>query len=217
METIPLVEIDLEQDQPATAAGQGWQPKYDQLAMRIHDLTTTTKPLRVLVAAAAIHDASPRFTVNLAIALTRQRLRVLLIETDPNSTELAELFDVPNEIGFCQWQHGEIDDDDAIQPSSLAGLSIMPAGTPLQPPNVTSPSPAAAPWPELTDTFDVLILYAPAALAVSPPELPNLLTQAHACLALTRRRRDIAPLRQRLAAFRQITACHPLAVVSLNS
>ena len=79
---------------------QYWADSYGRTIEVIDQLRGQLSCPVILLGSAEQANASPRIAVNLAIALTRSNLRVLLVETDPTSTDLASIFDQSTGPGF---------------------------------------------------------------------------------------------------------------------
>jgi len=200
-ESIPVVAIDLNKDMPsAQAAGTtgAARSKYDTLADLIEKLRPQVRCPVIAVSALKPKDVSPRLTVNLAVTLIRRALRVLIVEADPSNKELATLFGLPEEPGFFEWRRGAAWISHTTHRTQLVGLSVMPAGIPNEP----QKNPDLELWREkhrwgnLSNDFDVVLLYYPSALVVQPqsPEQimgVHLRNMAHGVLALTRSTKQI--------------------------
>jgi len=197
-ETLPVVAIDLNRDMPSAGGPNAARSKYDTLA----DIAETLRPQArcpvIAVSALNPKDVSPRFTVNLAVTLIRRALRVLIVEADPGSKELAALFGLPEEPGFFEWRRGAAWISHTTHPTQLVGLSVMPAGIP----NEQQKNPELELWREkhrwgnLAKDFDVVLLYYPSALA-EDPQTPEQIMGVHmrdmcqGILALTRSAKQI--------------------------
>jgi|GEM_PF-5607046 len=200
-ESIPVVAIDLNKDMPtAQAAGTtgAARSKYDTLADLIETLRPQIRCPVIVVSAHKPKDVSPRLTVNLAVTLIRRALRVLIVEADPSNKELATLFGLPEEPGFFEWRRGAAWISHTTYRTQLVGLSVMPTGVPNEP----QKNPDLELWREkhrwgnLSNDFDVVLLYYPSAL-VEQPQSPeqimgvHLRDMAHGVLALTRSTKQI--------------------------
>ena len=200
-ETIPVVAIDLNKDMPsAQAAGTagGTRSQYDKLADLVEKLRPQIRCPVIAISALKPKDISPRLTVNLAVTLIRRALRVLIVEADPSSKELATLFGLPEKPGFFEWRRGAAWISHTTHRTQLVGLSVMPAGIP----NEQQENPDLELWREkhrwgnLSNDFDVVLLYYPSALSEDPqtPEQimgVHLRDMASGFLALTRSTKQI--------------------------
>ena len=137
----------------------------------------------ILLAVPEFDTASPRAAVNLAISLTRSSLEVLLVEADLDRHDLAAVFELPDSPGFYEWRRGEIWASNAVIPTLLTGLSFMHVGSP-SPEQCNSEvdiSRESHRWGNLRRSYDVTVIYCPAALSV-PSEPSD--TERHASAAL---------------------------------
>lgn len=200
-----LAVIDLSRPASADAAS------YELLIRKIDDLRAHSPCPRIILTAADPADASPRFAVNLGIALARQSFRVLLIDTDPPGSDLAAIFQISGSPGFFEWRRGQAWISQAARKTQLAGLSVMACGTPDA--DQTSPdldlNKESHRWNNLTNTFDAVLLFSPAALSAesqtTPPAASRLLDLADGLLCLTRKPQNLPHLHS-LAS--QLTASH---------
>ncbi|MBN2211373.1 MAG: hypothetical protein JW709_08260 [Sedimentisphaerales bacterium] len=123
----------------------------------------------LLFAAEPPEEGSPRRMVNLAIQLVREGLKVLLIDTEPASGDLAAIFELPQGPGFLDWRRGDAWLNHVAKPAALAGLTVMGAGSSdVSQVRQEDISREIHRWDILRTRFDVVLLYAPAALAPQP-------------------------------------------------
>jgi len=122
----------------------------------------------ILLAVPEFDTASPRAAVNLAISLTRSSLEVLLVEADLDRHDLAAVFELPESPGFYEWRRGEVWASKAIIPTLLTGLSFMHVGnpSPQQCNSEADISRESHRWSNLRRSYDVTVIYCPAALSV---------------------------------------------------
>lgn len=93
----------------------------------------TPDPRVIMVTSALPGDGKTFTSVNLALSIARERdVSVLLVDADAPKPHISELFGVPRERGFLD---ALIDETEAVEglvlPTSIPGLSILPAGTRL--------------------------------------------------------------------------------------
>jgi len=182
-----------------------WTKQYDQLAEAAEQLHRQIDSPVILLGAFDHNDGYTRTAVNLAIALTRSSLsKVLLVEADHCSGELADVFELPHGPGFFEWRRGEIWSSKIITETSLPGLSFMPAGLPSAEqldPKIDLTKERHR-WANLRKNYNVILLYNRTAL-VSEPEtpgqiaadqLPDLADGIFACLRSERNSRQIDAL-----------------------
>jgi|GEM_PF-1649262 len=146
----------------------GWTPQYDQAAKSLITLRDQVEVPAVLITGMNPADVSPRVVVNLAIALTRRGYRILLVEADVGIKPLAAIFEQTDTPGFFEWRRGEIWSSQAIVPSHLPHLSFLPVGTASsdQCNLELDISRESHRWANLRRNFDLILIYAPAALSV---------------------------------------------------
>lgn len=202
-----LAVIDLSRPAAADAAS------YELLIRKIDELRAHSPCPRIILTTADPADASPRFAVNLGIALARQSFRVLLIDADPPGSDLAAIFQIADSPGFFEWRRGQAWISQAARKTQLAGLSVMACGTPDA--DQTSPdldlNKESHRWNNLTNTFDVVLLFSPAALTAEsqtpppPASARHLLDLADGLLCLTHQSQNLTRLHS-LAS--QLTASH---------
>jgi len=207
----PLATIDLTRQTPPPPEDEegitkpAWSPQYDRLADTVNTLRSRLDCPRVIISALEAKDASVRFAVNLGIALTRKSLRVLLIETEQTSNDLAEIFRLHDDAGFFDWRRGDIWISQAAHQSQLENLSFMPSGSASaqQTSSQLDLSKEEHRWKNLSTKFDVVLLYSPSALA-EPRETPqqiasaDLLDIADAVFSLTRSKHATPQITTRL-------------------
>ena len=147
----------------------------------------------ILISSLVPEELSPRFAVNLGLALVTRKLRVLLIEADQTSRDLTEVFEMTPDAGFFEWRRGEIWASKAIHDTMMPNLSFMASGTPSddQNGNQTDLNKESHRWSNLRRNFDTVLLYSPGALSNQPvtPDQPMglpLLDIADGVLGLTR-------------------------------
>lgn len=197
-DTCPTIEIDLEQNQPTPDNPDG---PYRSLITLVDKLCLRHPSPALIIAADNPHEISPRFTVNLAIALAKTAHRVLLIEPDPGSRDLAQLFEFPETPGLLQWLTSQIDLKHSIHNTRLVNLSVMTSGSGVQ----NEPDPdsdldlLSNRWRKLQKTFDIILLYCPADLNFPLPQPASAVVQlADATLLLTRRKKISATEQQKI-------------------
>jgi capsular exopolysaccharide synthesis family protein len=88
-----------------------------------------TEPLHVLLVTSPKRgEGKTSLAGHLAASLARSWRNVLLIDGDLRQPSLHGLFDLPQGPGFAEVLRGEIDLDEVVQSTSLARLSVLPAG-----------------------------------------------------------------------------------------
>ena len=82
----------------------------------------------LMVASASPSEGKTTLAVQLAASLARAGRRVLLIDGDLRCPSLHRLFDLPGEPGVCGMLAGGVKIKEAIHPTSVPGLNVLPAG-----------------------------------------------------------------------------------------
>jgi capsular exopolysaccharide synthesis family protein len=82
----------------------------------------------VMVTSAVTGEGKTSLACQLAASLGRGGRRTLLIDADLRHSAAHGRFDLPPAPGFAEALRGEIDPDDAIRPTKVANLSLLPAG-----------------------------------------------------------------------------------------
>jgi succinoglycan biosynthesis transport protein ExoP len=119
-----------------------------------------------------VGDGKTMLTANLAISIAQSGRKTLLIDADLRRPRIHQLFAHSARTGLATVIQGEASLDNAIQPSEIPGLSILPSG-PL-PPNpadlLTSPR-----FQQLLasarEKYDYVLVDTPALLAVTDPRV----------------------------------------------
>jgi capsular exopolysaccharide synthesis family protein len=82
----------------------------------------------ILVTSAGAGEGKTTLAASLAISLARAGRKTLLIDGDLRGPAVNQLFEVPLQPGFSEVVLNEVDSADAIQPTTVENLSILPAG-----------------------------------------------------------------------------------------
>lgn len=83
----------------------------------------------LMVTSADTGEGKTLLSSHLAGSLARAGKRTLLIDADLRFPGVHGLFDLPPEPGLCDILVGEADTVDTVQPTTLDGLHVLPAGT----------------------------------------------------------------------------------------
>jgi capsular exopolysaccharide synthesis family protein len=117
-------------------------------------------------------DGKSTLTANLAVSIAQSGKRILLIDADLRKPQVHKIFGVGGDVGLVSVITGEVDPAEAIQPSAIPGLSLLPCGP--VPPNpaelLTAPR-----FKDLLDVlreqFDFVLIDTPPLLAVTDPSV----------------------------------------------
>lgn len=135
--------------------------------------STSGKPQKVIqVTSPAVGDGKTLLAANLAISIAQSGRKILLIDADLRRPQLHQLFGHSARTGLSSVIAGEVALADAVQPSAIADLWLLPSG-PL-PPNPADllTSPRFSQLLEAARTeFDFVLVDTPALLAVTDPRV----------------------------------------------
>ena len=93
----------------------------------------TEKPLgRLLVTSSGPQEGKTTAVIDLGITFAQSGQRVLLVDTDMRRPRLHKTFAIPNELGLSSVLLDETLLGEAVRPTSVPGLSVLPCG-PLPP------------------------------------------------------------------------------------
>jgi capsular exopolysaccharide synthesis family protein len=93
----------------------------------LHDARTGTTRV-VQVTSAAAGEGKTTLACHLATSLARAGRKTLLIDGDLRRPAIHQLFELPLQPGFSEVLLGEVEVAEGVQQTTLAGLSVMPAG-----------------------------------------------------------------------------------------
>jgi capsular exopolysaccharide synthesis family protein len=93
----------------------------------LHDSQATTVQV-VLVTSAAEGEGKTSLASHLAASLARAGRKTLLVDCDLRKPAAHKLFDLPLEPGFSELLRGEAQVGDAVRPTRLSRLWLVPAG-----------------------------------------------------------------------------------------
>ncbi len=169
----------------------------------------------VMVTSALGGEGKTTLASHLAASLARAWRKTLLIDGDLRNPGAHSQFDMPAEPGFCEGLRGEIEFEDAVRPTSLSRLWLLPAG------KVDSHSLQAlaqgnvgAVFERLKEQFDFIVLDTSPVLPV--PDA--LLFGQHADAVLLAVLRDVSRVPALYAAQQRLHALgiHPLGAVVIG-
>lgn len=117
------------------AAGRalpGVQVSYQMLSTNLLVGSPALEGKTLLVASAEPNVGRSTTAANIAITLARDGARVILVDSDFRQPDQHVLFRVPNEKGLSNVLVGKLDVKDALMPTSVPDLGLIPSG-PLPP------------------------------------------------------------------------------------
>ena len=151
---------------------------YDRLLSSLELIALSRPGRRILVTSARPREGKSTVVVNLALAMTIARRRVLVVDADLRYPTLHRLLDLPNDSGLANMLSGQCDASEVLQTVTLpagtspttGSLSVIASGT-VSPESVHllgSPRMAAT-LEDLSGRFDFILLDSPPVLPVNNP------------------------------------------------
>jgi capsular exopolysaccharide synthesis family protein len=157
----------------------------------------------VLVTSAVGGEGKTSLASHLATSLARAGQKTLLCDCDMRRPMVHRIYDQPRTAGFCELARGEIEADDAIRPTALPNLSVIPAGQyDDRALSVLAQARARELFDQLRERFDFIILDSAPVLPVAD----TLLLTQHVDAALFSILRDVSQLPKIQAAHERIAA-----------
>jgi capsular exopolysaccharide synthesis family protein len=149
--------------------------------LRTHLIFSTGgDPLRtLLVTSPGAGEGKSTVCANLAVTFAQQHMRVLLVDCDMRRSRLHGLFGVPRTPGLTEVLARQGTLEEAIRPTQVDGLHILPAGTLV--PNISELLGGAgmrAVLAELSKRYDLVVVDTPPVLAAADAEILGVQTDA---------------------------------------
>jgi polysaccharide biosynthesis transport protein len=121
-------------------------------------------PIALLITSPTPGEGKTTISSNLAITLAQAGSRTVLIDADLRRPSINRVFDLKNKSGLSSYLQGESSLDDAIQASSVPGLSIIPSGSiPTNPSELLESPGFSRLVEELKEKYDRVIFDSPPA------------------------------------------------------
>jgi len=114
----------------ALAPGSSFAEAYRFLRTDLLFESGERKIRSVMVATARPGQGGTTTVSNLAISLAEAGKRVILVDADMRRPSLHQIFAVPNDIGLAAVLSGEAELVDALRPTRVENLLVLPAGPP---------------------------------------------------------------------------------------
>ena len=109
---------------------------------------------------------------NLAISIAQSKKKVLLVDADMRRPSIHKLFGISSEVGLSSVIVEEVEPKDAIQATSIPGLSILPCGPiPPNPAELLTAPRFEELLGHLREQYDFVIVDTPPLLAVTDPSV----------------------------------------------
>ena len=122
----------------------------------------------MLITSPAPGDGKSTTASNLAIAMAQASRRTLLIDTDFRKPTQHRIFDLKDDIGLSSVLAGKNEISQAIQPSGIEGLDILPCGPiPTNPSEMLNSDAFATMLENLSKDYDHILLDSPPVLSVA--------------------------------------------------
>lgn len=123
---------------------------------------------RVVITSPGPAEGKSTTAANLAIAFAQQGHRVLLIDCDLRRARVHRLFDASQSPGLTNVLVSGVAPSEAIRPTKVDGLMILPSGAlPPNPAELLGSAAMKALLDRLSESYDLLILDTPPLLAAS--------------------------------------------------
>ncbi len=156
----PLVVLDAPKSPPAEA--------FRTLRSNINFATLDDRPRTILVTSAGAGEGKSVVAANLAIAFAQAGDSVLLLDTDLRRPTQHNLFNVDATAGLTNLLVGELTIPQAIRPTRVERLSLLPSGPlPPNPAELLDSARMGALLQELRELADVVILDSPPAIMLT--------------------------------------------------
>jgi capsular exopolysaccharide synthesis family protein len=124
----------------------------------------------IQVTSPSMGDGKSTLVANLAVAIAQSGRTVILVDADLRRPRLHRVFGLPGRKGLAQVIEGDVELADAVRPSVVPNLSVLPCGTrPSNPAELLTLPRFADLLEELRDGYDFVLLDTPPLLAVSDP------------------------------------------------
>jgi capsular exopolysaccharide synthesis family protein len=130
--TLPAVPVKARKKAGASAADQRLQQQLteavDGMRTMLLHAARSEKLSTIMITSATGGEGKTSLATQLAASLARAWRKTLLIDGDVRNPGAHKIFDLPQEPGFCELLRGEVSLADAVRPTSLSRLWVMPAG-----------------------------------------------------------------------------------------
>ena len=142
---------------------------YRSLRMNLTFMSTEDKPIRTLLfSSPGPSEGKSTSSINYAVMLAQQGERVLLVDADIRRPALHRAMDVLREPGLTNLLVGDADVREALRPSVLPNVDLLPSGPfPPNPSELLNSKKMKQLLREFEGTYDQIILDSPPILAVT--------------------------------------------------
>lgn len=126
------------------------------------------KGKKILIASPSLGDGKTTAASNLALALAQAGLRTLLVDADMRRPMLHNIYQVKRQIGLSSVLGGKASLEEAVVPTGVEFLDLLPAGPIAPNPSEMLSSPAFAQTLEtLSGKYDYIVIDSPPVVAVA--------------------------------------------------
>ena len=126
----------------------------------------------LLVTSGQPHEGKSTTASNIAIAMALNGRRVILVDADLRRPHMHVNFDVPNLVGLTSVVAGESSLENALVPSGVENLQLLPAGpAPPNPPELLDAMPTRQLLARLRDMADIVIIDSPPVLMMADAQI----------------------------------------------
>ena len=142
---------------------------YRNLRMNIMFMSTEDKPIRtLLISSPGPNEGKSTTSINFAATLAQQGERVLLVDADIRRPALHRAMDVLREPGLTDLLIGDVEIREAVRPSVLPNLDVLPSGPfPPNPSELMNSKKMQQLLRDFEGTYNHIILDSPPILAVT--------------------------------------------------
>jgi polysaccharide biosynthesis transport protein len=122
----------------------------------------------VMVTSALQGEGKSTIVCSLAYLLSQSTKKIILVDGDLRLSTVHKIFNLPNELGLCDYLLARAEVADIIQPTNFPGLSVITGGRSTQEPvNLLSSDRMKTLVLELQKNYDLVLFDSPAVLAVT--------------------------------------------------
>jgi capsular exopolysaccharide synthesis family protein len=122
----------------------------------------------IMVTSALQGEGKSTIVSSLAYLLSQSTKKIILVDGDLRLSTVHKIFDLPNQLGLCDYLLDRAEVADIIQPTIYPGLSVITGGRSTQEPvNLLSSDRMKILVQELHKNYDLVLFDSPAVLAVT--------------------------------------------------
>jgi capsular exopolysaccharide synthesis family protein len=157
-------------------------------------------------------DGATTLATNLAVSVAQSGRKVLLVDADFRSPRPDKAHGGSNGVGLSSLLHGTAATAEAVRPSAVEGLSVLPSGpAPANPAELLASPRLRALLAEVAGAYDLVLVDTPPLLAVSDPMV--VAVEADEVLLTVRLARNGRPRAERAMEILEAAGARVLGVV----